>query len=322
VIWFVALGVLSPGACSRTGDEDDHGQKDPLLPPATRSTFLEMIGKTKYPPAQAPGGSALLRWDFSGDRVHNYDYRLDAKSASVVLGHPTCQELEVDSELLVKSRGNGAASIFRRNRILSTTLNPPGGPKVPPVTTEAPDAAIHGVREDGRMVTGDIPTEVLVKLLFLLPPGPLKPGQSVSYPATVLVDVPGGSLRATGTAKTTLNGYVVIDGRTCARLDTRIDITDLKVPPKTKGTYRAATTGRTIAYFDVRERCLVLAEMAVMMSFRADMVETPLPGREGRRRSAKRPATVRAEMDLDNLVTLKLIQPTKDTGRTEEGNSP
>lgn len=149
-VWLVACAAFCSGGCSRREDEDD-GQKRPLSPLATRSAFLNQLGKAKYPGAKGPEGPVLLRWDFSGDRVHEYDYRLDAKGAGLALGHRTRQKLGVDSELLVESRGNRAASIVRRNRILSMTPDSPGESDVAPATMEASAGPIHGVREDGSM---------------------------------------------------------------------------------------------------------------------------------------------------------------------------
>ena len=75
-----------------------------------------------------------------------------------------------------------------------------------------------------------------------------------------------------------------------------IDISKLKIPEDLEGTYRFATKGRGIFYFDIRDRVFVSAAIALAMEF---LVDAAPPGDEDG-------GTTKSTMRSDNLIRVSL----------------
>ena len=217
----------------------------------------QLISKD-HPQAAGPTGSATLRWDLSGQKSWTYDYTHEQKD----LGAPMVGAAAV---LAVSSQGDGTAHVALKDPV-SMARGDESAPPLQPVT-------VQGMKDDGRMEVGDTLPERFLMLLFALPEGPLAVGKPVEAPATLPFTVGGGTVSAAGAAKTVLTGYVEIDGRTCARIDTRLEVPDTDVAGK-DGTYTCGASVRLISYFDIQDRGLVSAHLKLEM---ATAAKEPLP---------------------------------------------
>ena len=277
------------------------------------SCFLNEIDKNSYPKAKAPEKPPLLRWDFSGNKVYAYDYRQELKN-KYDMGGPAPvkdaeQVIEGKGKLLLKSRGNRTANLVLKDMQVEMKITKmgfetkdktPGSMKL----KKFPPIVVQGVKEDSAMKVANSSQEMLIKLLFPLPPKPLKVGESADVPAFLPFNAMGSLLHVTGESTITLTSYVTINGRTCARLETKTDISKLDVPEEMKGTYGCLATSRSVFYFDIEERAFVRGGLAFLMKMRVDapMPEMEVPDMPALQDAPKR---MKMQMEMDTIISLE-----------------
>ena len=100
--------------------------------------------------------------------------------------------------------------------------------------------------------------------------------------------------------------YVEIGGKTCAKLQTDIDISELNVPAEIKGDYKCQVKGRSVFYFNVEDRHFISGKVALLMSMR---IAAPTPKMNFPKSQAGKnpPETIKMAMDSDNLLSVKYI---------------
>ena len=280
----------------------------PALPAG--SAYLEQIDTEQYPPAPAPAEAPLLRWDFSADRVYPYDFAQQVVMQSRMggmfareQGGGSTQQMTGRGKLSLKSEGDQTARLVLEDLSLRVEMDLPGQDSPEVMENTAPPMVVQGIGEDGNMAVGNSSQRLLIRMLFPLPPEPLQPGDSVSVPSRMPFNVMGSVLHVTGSSDITLDDYVDIDGRTCARLMTNIDISQLDVPQEMEGTYACRVKGESVFYFDVEDRHFVSGRLALLMSIRADapLPEKTLPAEAEKSDMPRRMTMV---MDSDNLLTV------------------
>ncbi len=293
------LAVSGLPGCDKTEEEEaacDWGGEGPQIPrtPVSLSTtpkFLDAIGKESHAAADAPAVAPALRWDFSGSTVYAYDYRQEMVQASSLGG----TSIEGDGTLLLKSKGDKTATLVLTVTKMTMGL-PDGERKTPPMNS--PAMVVPGVKEDGTMEIAANPANSLLRMLFPLPPRPLKVGESARVPNSMPFNAMGSALTVEGGNTITLTGYVTIDGRTCARLETDIDISKLEVPEELEGTYKCFLKGKSISYFDIQTRGFVSVEAALAMGMAIEPPKDDEGGADG-------PAVFPIAMQMDTVIRLR-----------------
>ena len=167
-----------------------------------------------------------------------------------------------------------------------------------------PPFVVQGMKEDGSGSFGNSSQDMLLKMLFPLPPKSINVGESVDVPAQMPFNAMGSVLNVTGRSRITLTQYVTIDGRTCAQLDVDTDISKLKVPSELKGEYKCSTKGTSVFYYDVADRSFVSGTIALIMQFSIDapMPQMNIPGED----TSDMPKRSKMSMVSDNLIKVKL----------------
>jgi hypothetical protein len=171
---------------------------------------------------------------------------------------------------------------------------------------QMPPFVVQGMQEDGSGSYGDTSQDMLLKMLFPLPPENLKMGDTVDVPAQMPFNAMGSLLHATGRSRITLTRYVKIDERTCAQFDVETDISELKVPNELEGEYKCTTRGTSRFYFDPETRSFVSGTIAMLMQFSIDapMPRMQISGEE----APDMPKRSKIAMSNDNLIKVKLSQ--------------
>lgn len=289
------------------------------LPPLVgTSRYEKEVDLEKYPEAPAPEVPPLLRWDLSGRQAWAYDYQQDSVTESHLelpaMGPAGTkdqpeQAVRAQGTLTLRAQGNATATMSLNVRI---TVARPG--QAPQRVTPEP-LTVDGVQEDGTM-RGDDPSTrgSMMRLLFPLPTRPLKVGESETAPKSFPVEVMSQKLTARGVSRLTLDGYVRIGKRTCARLSTSLDVLRLDVPADVKGSFRYISRARAIYYFDVNERVFVSGRVSALTSTRGT---GPPPEAQAKWPAAQRRPTFRLSTDNDTLLTVRL-----DAGKTRAANKP
>lgn len=328
-ICIIAAGCGAPSTTSNTAPSGNATSTGNASPPeavkemfaepsgpmpalAGRSKFEANIGSSKFPTAEAISPAPLLRWDFSKKRVVAYSYS-QTVDASTTMGNakaPMAQKMDGSGVLAVKSEVGGTANLVLNNMTMKMVMDfsadgTAGKDTHHEMSQEIPPIVIQGLSEDGAAKWGDSDIEMLLKMLFPLPNKPLNVGESSESPGRFPINLMGSKVYATGSMKTTLTGYVKIDGAVCARLETDTDISKLELPPELNAKCTAAMKGRSIFYFDVNDRSFASGEVAIMLSMRADMTVPKMNFPAGNGPPMDMPKTTRMVMDSDNLIVLK-----------------
>lgn len=316
VAWSQSAGTSAATTGPAAGQAAKPAPRAATSKPASpvKSKYLARIDKDKYPPAKVPAAAPLLRWNFSGETVYAYDY-LQLVDNNSRMGGPmgpmtTTQNLHGSGMLLMQSRGDRTGAMVLKDMLISAkvSMNAPGQASQPQVMKQKmPPVVMQGFKEDGTMTASarGVQQEALMRLLFPLPPKPLKVGESVAIPVSIPFNASGTVLPVKGSCKVTLAGYVSRDGRTCARLVSDIDVSDLKVPKEMPGKYRFVTRGKGIMYFDLRQRCFASSALAVTMELSVE-APTPIPPAAAKDpRLPAMPARLKMNMAADNLIRVQ-----------------
>lgn len=280
----------------------------PNAPTVTASNFAKEVSKETYKQTNPPSKTPVFRWDFSKAQVeYNYIYeqQVQGKASMESLGGKpdTGQEMSAKGTLLIKSQGDKTADFVLKD-VLMTMKMYVGEKKPETMEQHLPPLVMQGIKEDGSGSFGDSSQDMLLKMLFPLPPQSLKVGESVNIPAQMPFNAMGSVLHVKGRSRITLSRYVKIGNRTCAQFDVDTDISDLRIPPELKGDYKCFAKGTSVFYFDIANRAFVSGVVALIMQFSIDapMPEMKITGEN----SVALPKTAKMSMTSDNLIKVRL----------------
>lgn len=283
----------------------------PLPPLTTESRFAADVGKAVHPAAAGPKEPLLIRFDFrkKASTAYDFEQKVENEMTMGTSREGTRQKADGTGILLLKSRGDGTGDMVMKDLKLTMTMNPGKDEKT--MAQSSPPVVVQGVKEDGSMKVGNNSVEVMLDILFPIPEKPLAVGETADIPGRVPFNAMGSILHAEGVSRVTHAGYVTLAGRTCARLETEIDISKLDVPEEITARYLISTRGRSVFYYDVAARTFVEGEVALIMSVRADapMPKIEFPQMKGK--APPMPSTMRMVTDSDNRVRIALsrVQP-------------
>lgn len=279
--------------------------KGPMPPLPGKSSFTPDLGDIKAEPTEAPQDAVSLRWDFVTPRTMAYDYTQTVKNTSEMGGQSgITQNLESSGTLLMKSERDKTARMVLKDIKAQMNAAVPGKSEISPASMDLPVQVVSGIQENGSISGGNSEQEVLVKLLFPLPPGPLKQGETAEIPVKIPFNMMGSVLDATGLLRTKLVRFVKVGGRLCAQLETVVDVGKLEIPPEVESKAQFEVKGITIALFDLEEHRFVAASQALMLAFRIDI---PLPkiDLKGEGPAVSLPKVMRMVTDSDNLINIR-----------------
>ncbi|NTW59689.1 MAG: hypothetical protein HGA43_11040 [Nitrospirae bacterium] len=196
---------------------------------APASKFAKEVTKETYKQVNPPAAVPVFRWDFSKAQVvHTYAYEQEVRSKTNMgsLGDKSGdmgQEMSAKGALLIKSQGDKTAELVLKDVKMSMKMDM--GDKEPKtMEQQMPSFVVQGMKEDGSGSFGNSSQDMLLKMLFPLPPQSLKVGESVNMPAQMPFNAMGSVLEVKGRSRITLSRYVKIGSRTCAQFDVDTDI--------------------------------------------------------------------------------------------------
>jgi len=278
-------------------------------PSGRTSQFAKEIDSEAYRKAVPPTGTPVFRWDFSeAGVVHTYSFQQEVRgvfnmeSSSVEDAGNGRQEMSTQGLLLVKSQGDGTAELVLKDMKASTKMET-GGAEPRFMDQQLPPVVIQGMKEDGSGAF-DKSQDTLMRLLFPLPTGELKLGDSVDVPAQMPFNAMGSALKVTGRSRITFTQYVEIGDHICAQLDIDTDISELKVPAELEGDYSCSAKGTSVFYFDTATHTFVAGTVALIMQFTIDapMPQMKMSGED----VPDMPKRSKAAMASDNLIRVVL----------------
>lgn len=274
------------------------------------SSFLKDIDKLKHKATNPPSTSPIFRWDFSkANVIHTYAYKQEVRSKTDMgrsfggKSGDMKQEMTAKGLLLIKSQGDSTAELVLKD--IKTSMKMDRGEDEPKIMEQKmPPFVVQGMKEDGSGSFGNSSQDMLLKMLFPLPPKSIKVGESIDVPAQMPFNAMGSMLQVTGRSRITLTRYVKIGDKTCVQLDVDTDISKLKVPAELKGEYKCSTKGTSVFYFDIANRSFVSGTIAMIMQFTIDapMPQMNIPGED----TSDMPKRSKMSMVSDNFIKVKL----------------
>lgn len=270
----------------------------------TASQFGGEIEKLSFTATDAPAVAPVYRWDFSRENiVHTYDYRQEVMNKSDMGISEGQQDMVSQGSLLIKSQGDKTADLVLKDMKVKMTIDHgKGEPRT--MEQQMPPMVVQGMKEDGSGSFADNSQNMFLKMLFPLPPKPIRIGESVDVPAQMPFNAMGSLLMIKGRSRITLTQFVKIENRTCAQLDVDIDISNLKIPEELEGEYWASVKGSSVFYFDVDKNVFVSGTIAVMMQLGIDAPMPKMNIPEGS--NARLPERNKMSMSSDNLIQVTL----------------
>ncbi len=278
--------------------------------PVKASQFEKEVGKEKHKNVDPPSVDPIFRWDFSKTNlVHTFTFEQEVRSKTAMrqtlVDKPGGMEQEMSAKglLLIKSQGDSTAEFVLKDIKMSMKMDM-GEDEPKTMGQQMPPFVVQGMKEDGSGSFGNSSQDMLLKMVFPLPPKSLKVGESVDVPAQMPFNAMGSMLKVTGRSCITLTQYVKIGDRTCAQLDVDTDISKIKVPKELEGEYECSTKGTSVFYFDVANRSFVSGTVALLMQFSIDapMPQIDITGED----TSNIPKRSKISMLSDNLIKVKL----------------
>jgi len=300
-LFFIVITIIPPDICMADSENT----------PA-RSQFADKLNHFKYQEIRAPDITPLFRWDFSGNAVHRYAFSQEVRvetdmGANTGKAPGTAnQHMTADGSLTIKSQGDGTAEFVLKDTTMKMEITPGNGLEPRTIEGTMPPIIIQGMTEGSQLQLGDSSQEMLIRLLFPLPPETLKTGETVEVTARMPFNAMGSRLQVIGHYRITLTRYVAIAGRPCARFDVNIDISDPIIPEGISGEFTSSMQGASVYFFDVENRRFVEGATAVLMKIGID---APMPSVKINGKTAgKLPARARISMTSDNFIRVNLKQ--------------
>jgi hypothetical protein len=255
--------------------KDEHGTGKTELQEKPPAGEAQEGAKGETSEGKTPLGEQTFRWDFSKRYKYIYDFEQVIKPTA----DDDAQGDQGTGTLSVETKGNNTASFI----LSSVTLNSD------PDKIVAPEV-IDGVTENSRIPEGDPSANASIKLLFPLPLKPLKVGESSSFESKIPIRVNGVPVWAKGSTRVVLKEYVTIEGKSCAKFDIAIEISDLSVPEEVPTEYEFSLKGIGVNYFDIVDKCFHSGELSFSVAIAIEAKPgTPFGG-------------ARKEMEYDTLV--------------------
>jgi len=261
--------------------------------------FLDRIDPEKYPEAKGPESPVLIRWDFSKEEEYPYSYsQIMSQETDMGEGRSIKADMDAEGDLVFKSEGDKTARLVLQD--MKIRMNMKGESE--PMIQNMPPVVVQGVQENGTMKTGMSQQELLLAVLFPMPEKAVKPGETAEKPAAMPFNLAGSVITVTGKCRTKHTGCVTVDGDTCVRLETDIDISEFNIPPEIKGTYECCFKGRSVFYYSLKEKAFISGNLALLINMK---IEADIPKMNVPDSSMKLPDKMQMSMSMDSLITLK-----------------
>lgn len=276
------------------------------------SSFLDMVDDQQYEEIPASTEAVLFRWDFSEKKEVSYNFQQKTINQTLMNSFDPDEESNVVKQnitgnglLSYKSEGNKTARLVIENLVIKTVTSAEffeNSPKT--MEMESPPLVIQGVKEDGNLLIPSSSQTLLLKLLFPLPERPIKVSETIKSETNLPFNAMGSALYVKGNSRLTLEKYVNINGVKCAKFVTDINISEIDMPPEMEGKYKALAKGKSVFYFDLKNRKFIGGKLAFLMTMD---VETKFPKNSlagDEEEPGKMPEKVRMATNSDNLITL------------------
>lgn len=209
-------------------------------------------------------------WDFSKEKkyVYSYSQTVNAENQMSKNGLTSKSYMTGNGNVNVRVKSNNLADLSLTNIEMSMIMFNEDGTPRDTMTNTVPANVVQDMKPNGSF--GQENVDVLFDILFPLPSYDLKDGESDKILMKIPFNANGSRLFSEGYNTLTFSGYKTVEGRKCAVLKGKLDVSKLKIPEELEGQYKSATTGSATYYFDLKEHCYVGADIHMVMDIMMD----------------------------------------------------
>jgi hypothetical protein len=214
--------------------------------------------------------NAEFIWDFSKKKKFIYSYSQTVNGTNKMdKDRPADKSLMNGKGYLnVRVKENNLADLSLTDLEIDMIMFNENGTPKDTMSNKTPATVIQDMKPNGSFT--DPNSNVMFDLLFPLPASDLKVGESDKISMQIPFNANGSRLFSKGFNELTFKGYETIEGRKCAVLKGKIDISELEIPEELKGEYKSSTTGLATYYFDLKNHYYVGADIQMLMEVMMD----------------------------------------------------
>lgn len=209
-------------------------------------------------------------WDFSKKKKFIYSFTQTVNNENKMDKDRPSDKTIMNGKgfLNVRVKENNLADLSLTDlEIEMIMFNEDGTPR-DTMSNKTPATVIQDMKPNGSF--SDPNSNILFDILFPLPSTDLKIGDSEKIAMQIPFNANGSILFSKGFNELTFKGYETIDGKKCAVLKGKMDISKLEIPEELKGEYKSSTTGVATYYFDLKNNYYVGADIQMLMEVMMD----------------------------------------------------
>lgn len=205
-------------------------------------------------------------WDFSKKKNYIYSYSQTVASESKIGKDQPVNKSRIigNGNLNVRVKENNLADLSLTNLKMDMIMFNENGIPEDTISNTAPASVIKDMKPNGTFEADN--RNIIFDLVFPLPSKKLKVGEQDKIPMRMPFSVNGLSLFMKGYHTLEFVGMENIDGKKCAVLKGKIDISNLEIPEGLNGTCKGSSIGNGKYYFDLENQYFVGADIQLTMA--------------------------------------------------------
>ena len=241
-----------------------------IVPKFIKKDNFAYIYKNEIPefPVVEMSVPADLSWDFGGNQEYKYHIVQKAENTVEMLGseyddlnqfNPT---QITGGDMTISSNGNGTGTVYLENMKLRMDM-PSKNRAMKSMgfdEMEIPNSSFI-MSENGKISNAAYGPQFMLKQLFLLPHQSMNMGETYTMPGSQYFDFVDSEQPLEGSVDITNMGYVSIGDQICSKFLINHNISQTFVSPMIQGRSTMNQKGSTTVFFDVLNKCIVLARM-------------------------------------------------------------
>jgi len=214
-----------------------------------------------------------FQWDFSKNRTFVYSYYQSVKAQNHMQeGVPAdLSEITMLGKMNVAVQGVTSADLSLTEGNSSMLLFDALGKQKDSMYQKVPDVVVQGMNAKGQFLNQN--TDLLFKLLFPLPDKMLEMGASEEVKMQMPFNISGSQLFVHGKRTLTYIENKEMEGRQCAVLESKVNVSELTVPEQLKGAFKSIAVASGRYYFDLEQHVYVGSDIELKMDILVDQRE-------------------------------------------------
>ncbi len=211
--------------------------------------------------------SQKIEWDFNKEKKIKYSYTQNTTSNFKINNNTTKSKAVAKGFLDVIVKKNRTADLSLQIKMYM--LDKKG--KIKDSLINTPKLTVRDMKSDGTFKSKN--KNILFDLVFPLPAKKIKKGKQFIIPMEMPWKSNGRNLTIKGTNTLKYIGYKKINNIQCILFNGKIDVSDIEIPKKIKGTHQSSLKGYGSYYFDPKNNIYMGADIKIVIENKGGSVK-------------------------------------------------